>query len=113
MRRWDRWLGRALRALIACTVLLFAVPSSPLSVEPLRDVSAWQASSRATLAGSRGAEAAPGAEQAPSASLPRRASAARAAALPAEGRAPGGAPLAARVAPDQRYLYLALQTLRC
>ena len=106
MRHWDGRLARLFRALIACTVLLFAAQSGAAVVEPARDVSAWVVLSRVPAA-------------AP-ASVLQRARAPRSLIPRLEPLAPPQEPelaqrraAAARAAPDERYLYLDLQTLRC
>jgi hypothetical protein len=113
MRRWDQRLARLIRALMACTVLLFAAHGAAFAVEPVRDVSAWLAV--------RGVPANPSprvaqrvtARSVASAAVQRTQQNARAGSEPrlALGRSP--APRAARATADDRYLYLDLQTLRC
>jgi hypothetical protein len=115
MQHWDLRLVRLFRALIACTVLLFAAHAPLAAVEPVRDVSAWLAASRVRVVAP--APAAPRSSASSSRASVSRASASSAqrAWVPFRSE-PGGvlaAPSAARAAHDERYLYLDLQTLRC
>lgn len=106
MGRWDRRLARLLRALLACTVLLFAAQGSALAVEPVRDVGAWVALSRAPTAPARPASAVHAARREPAG--------AASATLCGVACLQSPPPALTAAAPgDQRYLYLYLQTLRC
>ena len=108
MTRWDRRLARLLRALIACTVLLFAAQlaaGSAVAFGPARDVSAWVAYGRvASIA------AAP---------VVSRVSLRQVRPVPVQAepstaeRLQRAAPLAAAAPSDERHLYLELLTLLC
>lgn len=105
MGPWDRRLARLLRALIACTVLLFAAQGGAMALEQVRDTSAWLARSAVGRAA-----AASVAQPVPASRLRRTAAQV---AVVARAQHPVSTPLAGRAAADERYLYLALLTLRC
>jgi hypothetical protein len=112
MRRWDERLARLIRALMACTVLLFAANGPAFAVEPVRDVSAWLAVCRVPVESPpRVAQPAAVRSAAAQSAIVQRAL--RHPSYGSEPRVARRAPRAARTAADDRYLYLDLQTLRC
>jgi hypothetical protein len=113
MRRWDQRLARLIRALMACTVLLFAAHGPVFAVEPVRDVSAWLAVRQAPMGAAPRMARAGAVRSRASVAVQRARQSAPLGSVPRMALGRSRTPIAARSVLDDRYLYLDLQTLRC